>query len=354
MATSNDNTQPSDDINADDGTGTAVTFADPSAHTATLGSDNAADPNAAPQEAPGDEARNAIYAKHSAKRVEELGLDTGDGAAPAAKPAEDDDVTVKVNGRERKVPREKVEAAGGIDAYQKNAAASELLNQASIDAKRVREAEAALVEREQALLRREAEQKEAAAKAVVAPPETGARKELARRYHEAMVDGDMDLADDLLVQMQSTAPSATSIDADAIAAKAVQKARDELTAEARKKREEAFEADRAAAVKLFETNHSDLANDKELRRLVNEKTAEIYQNDPSLSPKTIIETAIKDVRALVTRIKTPSSREEKIDAKRSQTSVRGGSARAAVTPAKPPQTKSQYVQNLRASRGLEN
>ena len=77
-----------------------------------------------------DDARAAIYAKHQEKRKEELG---------ALQVSPDDEITVKVNGKERQVPRSKIDAAGGIEAYQKNAAASELLNQASAEARRVKE-----------------------------------------------------------------------------------------------------------------------------------------------------------------------------------------------------------------------
>ena len=306
-----------------------------------------------------DGARQSIYDKHAAKRREQLGLeeapDGGSASNTGNEQPADEEITVKVNGRERQVPKSKVDAAGGIDAYQKNAAASELLNQAAAETRRLREIEQNLLKWEQEITLREkgALTANSGQGADNAPPkDTGALRALTREYHEAIVDGDMDRADELLVKMQA-APSATAINPDEIVARAVQKAREELAEEENRKAAERMESERLEAVANFEDKHKDLATDPELRRLVNAKTAEIYQESPGMGPKAIIDEAIKHVRSLVTRIKTLTSKEERLDAKRSQTTVHGGSARVAARPAPKPQTRSQYVQELRKSRGLE-
>lgn len=306
---------------------------------------------------PQDEGRAAIYAKHAAKMQEQMPELAAETVAEdkEPEPIPDEDVTVKVNGKEKKVSKSKVEAAGGIDAYQKNAAASELLNQASAEARRLREREEQLQRREQELQFREHAQeaeRDAAQKTTpAAPPDTDARKALAREYHEAMIDGDMDKADELLIRMQ-TAPTATVVDPEKIAERAVQRAREELTAAERKKQAEKFESERIEAVTEFETKHADLAGDPELRAMVNGKTVEIYREHPEMGPKAIVNDAIKSVRSLVTRIKDPGA-DDKLNAKRQLSTVRGGSARAIPRPAPPPQTNSSYVQELRKQRGLE-
>lgn len=305
-----------------------------------------------------DEGRAAIYAKHAEKRLTEVAGIAPDGAGvtDSAVDAPDDDVTVKVNGKERKVARAKVEAAGGVDAYQKNAAASELLNQASAEMRRLRDIDAEQRRRDQELLFREHELEAARAAAEKKPPadlpDEGDRKALAREYHEAMVDGDMDKADDLLIKMQA-APKATAVNPDEVAQRAVKLAKEELAAEERKKAAAKAEKERLEAVTEFEEKHSDLAEDEELRTLVDVKTVEIYREHPDWGPKAIVTEAIKSVRTLVSRIKGGTTADDKLAAKRSLSVVRGGSARAVSRPAPAPQTKSQYVEQLRKQRGLE-
>ena len=96
-----------------EGEGTKVEMADKSASMVDVVNDDG-EQKAALQE---DSARDAIYKKHSEKRQDALGIepegqDTKPESNPDAKP-EDEEITVKVNGKERQVSRAKIEAAGG-------------------------------------------------------------------------------------------------------------------------------------------------------------------------------------------------------------------------------------------------
>jgi hypothetical protein len=299
-----------------------------------------------------DDARSAIYARHMEKRKEELGVTDEPVVAETVKPEPpaDEEVTVKVNGKERKVAKSKVEAAGGVDAYQKNAAASELLNHASAETRRLREMETQLIARSQELERRERESAKAVTKPE--PPDEGARKLMAKQYHEAMLEGDMDKAGELLIRIQS-APQATDIDPEKIAERAVQRARAELTAEQRKTQAERFEQERVEAAQQFEERYADLAEDPDLRAMADSKTLDIYNEHPDWGPKMIIEEASRQVRDFVGRLTKRTTVEDKMTAKRSLTVIKGGSARSVSRPEPAPQTRSEYVEHLRKQRGLD-
>lgn len=296
-----------------------------------------------------DDARAAIYAKHQERRKEELGVQN---ASP------DDEITVKVNGKERQVPRSKIDAAGGIEAYQKNAAASEILNQASAEARRVKEEAEQLERRRRELDEREQRLSQAAAAATERPATTelpataDAQKALVRQYHDAMLDGDVDKAGELLIQINA-ASATTAVNPDEIASRAVQRAKEELTADQRKKKAEEFEADRLAAVADFKTNHKDLASNPDAFGLVDSKTVEVHREHPDWSAKAIIDEAANRVRSLIKSVATPSTTDEKLEAKRNRTQVNGGSARVVNRPAPKPQSNSDYVAALRKQRGLD-
>ena len=302
-----------------------------------------------------DDPRAAIYAKYDQKRAEEL------GAPPVAvevKPAEekapvkDDEVTVKVNGKERKVSKAKVDEAGGIKAYQKTAAADEMLRQASEELRKARELESELTGRLAAITQQEEQIKTRAqqpASAVL--PDEGALKDMARKYHEAIMDGDMDTADLLLVKIQTARNPATA-DEDAIVRKAAAAARADMVREQQEAKQRSFEKERVEVVQQFDELYPDIAEDPELRRMADAKTIDIFNEHPDWGPKKIIETATAQVRDWLSGRSVAPASSDKLEAKRAQTTIRSGSAKAISRPAPKPQTHSQYVESLRKARGL--
>lgn len=300
-----------------------------------------------------DDARANIYAKHAEKRKEELRI-VDEPAPDAAKPepVTDEEITVKVNGREKQVPKSKVDAAGGVEAYQKNAAASEMLNQASAKHKELQQIEARLAEKA-----RQIEEKERLLHATTQQsahaglPDAGALKAMARQYHEAMLDGNLDIADDLLLKMNA-AQTATAINPEDIATRAVQRARAELTAEQRQQQAARFEADRQEAVAEFQEKYKDLAVNPDAHSLVDAKTIEVHREHPDWGPKAIIHEAANRVKSMIQNVSGIGRPSDKLEAKRQMTQIRSGSARTAPKPAPRPQTNSEYVASLRQQRGL--
>ena len=109
--------------------------------------------------------RAAIYAKHKERRNQEQeGTPVGVDASPkedvepvAPAPAADEMVTVKVNGKEKKVSRAKVDEAGGLDVYQKRLAAEENMRMAAEERRRVQAMEQQVVAKANELKRIEQE-----------------------------------------------------------------------------------------------------------------------------------------------------------------------------------------------------
>lgn len=308
-------------------------------------------------EADESDPRTAIYKKHAEKRKAD-----GEGTiiGTEQKPAEDkaaeekpeahekvaeEEILVKVNGKEKMVPKSKIEAAGGIEAYRKNAAASELLNQAAaerreVDAERIKIAEQAReIQRERELLQLE-RQKPVASEDV---------KALAHKYHEAIMDGEIDQASDLLIQMQ-----ALRGDGEEIAKRAAAEARAAINQERVAEKQRAFEVERREAVEWFESEFPDISEDQELRSIADRKTIELQQANPNWGPRKIVEESARIVRDWMGNKGIGKLPSDKLEAKRTLSVVKGGSARAVPRQASKLPTNSQYIESLRKARGLDN
>lgn len=314
-------------------------------------------------DAPIDDARAAIAEKFKRQRRQELGLagDPEQGKEAAGAVAEDEPVTIKVNGKERQVPKSKIDEAGGVDIYQRRAAASEELN-AAHEMRRQAEAlmrqvnsRAAEIQRQEHELQQHRNHKDKQHDDPPSVPTDAEMKNLARKYHESIMDGDMDAADDLLVRMQ-TARSGATESIEAVAKQAAELAHQKIA-------QSEFAKSRREGIDVFEKEYKDIAGDPTLRGFANEKTKEIYSEHPDWEPKRVILEAAEQVSNWVSEMRggtgynkpaadMPSS--AKLDAKRQLTVIRGGSsARALPRPAPRPQTNSEYVQSLRKARGLE-
>jgi len=293
--------------------------------------------------------RTAIYEKREAQVREQAGVKEPDEKPEKEPVVESDEVMVTINGREKLVAQSRIDAAGGLAAYQKSAAASEMLNTAATEMRRVNEKLAQLDERERQLAFREQQTKESVR---TEPPNTDALKEMATKYHEAILEGDVDIANELLLKMQAT-QSAMVNNSDEAAEKAVRRARSEIAFENNRDKQQRFAAEVDEANSDFRERFPDIADDPVLSDIANRKTIELQTAHPDWMPKTIITEAAQSVRDWFSKRTAISTTETKIAAKRSQDAVRGGTARAVPRPAPPPQTKGSYVESLRKARGLE-
>lgn len=295
--------------------------------------------------------REEIYAKYvERQRAESAEKNSHEQPVrqDAPKIENGDEVTIMVNGKERKVPSSKVEDAGGVANYQKMLAANDALMRAREQERNVQAESNRLKLFEQQLLN---EQKNfAATQRNEAPPTTDALKKLAEEYSESLLNGDVEIAANILLQIQG-AHKATPIDVEAIAEKAVRRARAELDADRRLKTESDYKFEQDEASVRFMEENKDIVSDPELFDMTQAKTLTIQAEHPEWGPARIIEEATKRVRTWVSKFSSPSV--DKLTAKRSQDVVRGGSARQVSRQAPPAQTGSDYITSLRKQRGLE-
>lgn len=304
----------------------------------------------------------AIYAK----RTEQLKAQVDEIAKPQEAPPEtakkktakvngaevtieDGEVVVTINGKEKLVSQSKIDEAGGLATYQIRAAASEKLNQASAELRRVNEQTEQLNAREQAIAVREQAMQETKKPDLSSPDDL---RQMASQYHEAIMEGSIDLANELLIKMQAT-QTAMAINPDEIASKAVQRARTEIANEYRAASDKEFEVERIEAMQDCQERFPEIFADAELLNMANQKTITIQKGNPTWRPGAIINEAAKSVRNWMTERSAIPSATKKLDAKRSQDTVKGGTARTAIRSAPVPQTKSNYVESLRKQRGLE-
>jgi hypothetical protein len=300
--------------------------------------------------------RAAIYAKRDAQLKAEMQAEpvaSSVAQAVAVEEENSDEVKVVINGKEKLVSQARIDAAGGIVAYQKQAAASELLNQASAEARRIREQEAQILERERQLSIREQEIQNQSFK-TPAPSNDDNEDALlaAKEYHEAILDGDMDKASRLLLQIQA-AQSVATVDKNEVANEAVRRARQELDVERSRQEQQQFEIERQEANFDFEARFPLVADDPKLRALANQETIDLQAAHPTWTPKEIITAAAQSVQNWASERLAISSTDQKLAAKRGTSNIRGGSVVAAQRQAPAPQTKSNYVEQLRKARGLE-
>lgn len=307
-----------------------------------------------------EDPREAIAKRFSEQRNAELGVPTEDVPQPEALAdglgdgngdVDTEWVTVKVNGREKQVEKSRVDAAGGIDAYQKNAAASELLNQAAAERRAIQVRADELARREREIAEREAR----ATQQVATPPATTKQptdlKATAQRYHDALLDGRLDEASEIFLELQSGTQNA--IPADEVARRAAEQAEQRIVERQQRERAVEAEKDRLKAVEQFSERFPKIASDPMLVTLTDRTTLQVRQEHPEWSPSKIIDEAASRVLKWAGERNGAPSAGNAAGKRGMSPPVRGGSARVANRPAPPPQTGSQYVANLRKARGLE-
>jgi len=313
-----------------------------------------------------DDPRKAIAAKHARKQREELGIEEATKPEPDA---EDDPlITVKVLGKERQVKQSKIDAAGGLDVYQKRLAAEDRLQEVSLQKKQLeasqtrlqREAEEFKRWQQQQIERLAQERQSLAARAGTQPsaqPQQGPKpdpaiKDLVRQHREALFDGDDDKADELMIKIQSygARPPAPAVNVQEIEQRTYQRIQARLA-------QEQAARERTTAQQDFATQYNDIVGDDRLFQMADQETIRLKSQNPSWSDRQIIMQAGHNVRQWrekmmgVERQAQPQTDFERAQAKRAMSAAKAASGRNPSRPEPKPQTPSQYIESLKAARG---
>jgi hypothetical protein len=291
--------------------------------------------------------RQAVIEAMVTKRRAENPPETDD--EPAEEPAPPEDlVTIKVDGQEQRVPRDKVYEFG-VRALQKEIAADARLADAANMKRQVEQ-------QSYAVQQREAEINALAAQLMQRDKETGIhpalgdaeRRKDAEKLLDAVYDGEKETAIDQLVRFSEGRGNVTPEDVQRMMAEATRQARIEVHKEIQA---EKWNTELTEAREWFETERADIATDPQWRALADRETADLLRQHPDWLPKKIVKAAVQRVEELRQSFKaqTPGKRElkQQIDVPRTAS----GRLPAPKEPA--PRTNSQYIQDLRRSRGLE-
>ena len=259
---------------------------------------------------------------------------------------EQDLVTIKVDGKEQQVPRDEVYKFG-IRAMQKEIAADARLAEVA-NMRRQLESE------RYAMQKREAEVRALAAQLKQRDQKDGVHPEMgdaerwkdAEKLMDAMYDGEKETAIKQLLRLSEGRGNVTPEDLQRMAAEASKQAKLEVQQELR---QEKWNTEVQEAREWFEREHKDIATDSEWRTMADRETADLMTQHPDWFPKQIVKEATARIAKLRKSISEPVSRRS---AKQAIDNPRTASGRLPAPKEPSPQTRSQYIQELRRSRGL--
>jgi len=262
-------------------------------------------------------------------------------------PPEDDLVVIKVDGKEQRVPRDKVYEFG-IRAMQKELAADARLAEAA-NMRRQLESERFAMQQREAEIRALAAQMQKKDQDHGSHPTAGAAeyREIAKAALKAMYDGEEDNAVDQLVRLSEGRNHVTPQDLQRMVAEASRQAKLEVHQELR---QEKWNTEVQEAREWFEREHKDIATDPEWRTMADRETADLIRQHPDWFPKQIVKEAVSRISKLRKSVPEPSVNRR--TAKQQIDNPRTASGRQPAPSEPPPRTRSQYIQDLRRSRGL--
>lgn len=258
--------------------------------------------------------------------------------------ADEDLVTIVVDGEERQVPRDQVYQQG-IRALQKESAADKRLAEAAERMKAATEYERRVQQQVEAQLRtkvREENEGEPLSK-----KQDEAIQAKARKIIDKILDGDEDEAAAALAEAMSGRGNSTpAIDQNTLAQEVTQRVQRDL--------------DVQAGVAAMKEKYPHIEKDIQLWNMADQETAKVQQEHPGWKPSQVILEAAKRVDEWVKGVggggqpssdtPAPSGKAER---KRTMEKIRtAASAKVPSEPEKRPPSRSDVVANMRKQRGL--
>jgi len=303
--------------------------------------------------------RQAIAEKYNQRRHEELGIEDEVEEPDKEVKSEPEQIEVTINGVKKMVDKARVDAAGGVENYQKNVAANVRLQEAAQERKRIEQERQRFYKEREELQRQQRQFEEERLKyaqsltrqpqADKTLPPADEQSDLVSAYNEAMFEGDTEQANDLLKKI--TAANKPTVDIEAIKREAAQAARQSLQRDIQITEQQRKQREIQQANAEFQATYPDIVSDENLYQLTNQRTITIQQEHPDWNPAKVIDEAARQTLAWKQRIASASESDERTNAKRAISSVKSGSGRAQAKPQPKPMTNSEYIESLRRARG---
>lgn len=272
------------------------------------------------------------------------------------KPGPKAQVEVTVNGVTRKVDKTKVDAEGGVEAYQMMVAGQEKLRAIAQRQKNLDDGEADLKRRQE-----EFENRNLAAPAEdpnqapeLATPVEVQQSKLRLEANEALLDGDVDES----ARLNALADQALVDAATSNAVQHMETTQQQKDDASRAEAQQRADAQRKAAIEegtaSFAIEFPEIMADTQLLRLADDETVAIATQNPTWTPAQVMQQAGKNVTKWQQdqrQAGAPTSQQSKALEKRSMGTPQAGSQRSPRKPEPKQQTKGDYVAELQRKRG---
>lgn len=265
---------------------------------------------------------------------------------PAAEPAIDM-VTIKVDGEERQVPRDKV-LEEGKRALQKESAADKRLKEAT---EIVRQAAAERAAQSEQFARQLQAQQEKDQGKALSTQDAAALKEQARGFMDKLLSGDEDAAIESLTSMMGR--NNATPDMNALIQQATQAAKQEVNHAEQVRQQREADKLHAAAKTNFSRDFKDIAGDPMLYRLADQETLKVLEDHPEWDAVQDIDSILKEAGKRVREWRGSTATTTKQELKRGLSKpISGTSGRMPGAPEAKPKTTAQIVADQRRARGL--
>lgn len=326
---------------------------------------------------PNEDPRLAIANKHREKHRnfdEDEEPAPGEGGEPAENqnidmpPGDSETVEIVVYGKAYDVPREKVEKAGGIQAYQKEVAVSEGFKQVAQQKNELDLRAQDLLKREEDLKRRENELKSSESQDLPSlddpnkqadPPQGDQNNvsDLIKKSREALLDGDDEGYDAALAELVNISKGDsrnnrdTSVDVSEIEQRAAERAVNELE-------QRTFANKVHKAREQLYIDHPELKKDRRLFLQVDQESSVVMRENPGMEPHEVLTKAYDNVKNWLgndgaQQEDSDTALDQKRDEKRSFHVPRSQGGRNPAPEKPQPESRSSYVERVRKQRGLE-
>lgn len=264
---------------------------------------------------------------------------------------DEETITIKVDGKEKSVPRSQV-IESGVRALQKVESGDERLRKAADLQRQLQAQQQDLARREaeiQALAKRYEQEYHGKAPSAQEKADAPDFEAKARAIANAIYEGDEDAVVKALTEYLPGREGATPPDMSQMVQQAARQARDEALREIQQAE---VQREVEKAQEQFRNEFPALAARQEFIDMADAETLKVYEEHPDWSPSQIVTEAGRRTTDLLGQYAKQAGLSVKQERKRGMSSpVRSANARATPPPANAPKSRSDVIREYRLSRG---
>jgi len=255
---------------------------------------------------------------------------------------------VKVDGEVKTIPFDRLQAAA-----QKLEAGDKRLEKANRMQREIEERERRVREQE---AQRQTEQLPAEGAEGQTGPESGQSedvKELASKYHQALLNGEDDeVTNDLLTRLATAnRQQQPEVDVNRITQEVESRVAERQQQQDQERQQAEYQAQIQTAYESFKEDFSDVANDPQLMQVADQFTVTVANENPTLSPLQVMKEAGKRTRQWLNEKSGTTDTQKRTNRKRGLKTASGSGARQPGKPEPKPKTRTDQINEIRQARG---